>query len=393
MNTVGIDKISCYTPQYYLDLVTLAQMRSVEVEKYYKGLGQYQMSILPLNEDIVTMAANAAHRLLDGHDLSHIDTVLFATESSLDQSKAAGMFVHQLLGLPHTCRVMEIKQACYAGTAALQMAVALVQQQPDRQVLVIASDYAFYGFNSTGESSQGAAAVAMLIKVNPRLLAIDKESAYYAKDVFDFWRPPYSEVPIVDGKYSLMVYLDVAKITWKAYCDKSGRGFLDHAQFCYHNSVPRLVEKAHQVIADLSHVDLPSDALEHYVQPSLRYSRQIGNCYTAALFLGIASMFDHYQGDLSHQRIGCYSYGSGCVGEFFSAVVQPGYQDVLDTDYHQTLVNTRQALTPKQYEHFGRFHEHDAEALASREIEQNNAGTFSLLRIERHKRIYHRTGS
>ena len=99
MNTIGIDKIGFYTPHYYLDLAVLAEARNVLAEKYHKGLGQYQMAAVPPGEDIVTMAANAALRVLDGVDISTIDTVLFATETGIDHSKSAGIFLHHLLQL------------------------------------------------------------------------------------------------------------------------------------------------------------------------------------------------------------------------------------------------------------------------------------------------------
>ncbi len=109
---VGIDQISFYTSQYFLDLKTLAEARGVDPEKFYTGIGQEKMSIPPPDEDIVTMAAGAANRLKELGALEGIEALLFATESGIDQSKAAGMFVHGLLGLPERCRVVELKQAC-----------------------------------------------------------------------------------------------------------------------------------------------------------------------------------------------------------------------------------------------------------------------------------------
>ena len=58
MNT-GIDAISFYTSNYYLDLKTLGETRGVDPDKFYIGLGQEKMAIPPPDEDIVTMAANA----------------------------------------------------------------------------------------------------------------------------------------------------------------------------------------------------------------------------------------------------------------------------------------------------------------------------------------------
>ena len=46
--------------------------------------------------------------------------VILATESGIDQSKAAAVFVHGLLGIQPFARSFEMKEACYAATAALE---------------------------------------------------------------------------------------------------------------------------------------------------------------------------------------------------------------------------------------------------------------------------------
>src|SRR3989338_778885 len=131
MIKLGIDKAALYTPGYYLSLDQLARARGVDPDKFSVGLGQNQMAVAAPDEDVVTMAANAAHTILVEEDKSTIDTLIFATESGIDQSKSAGIFVHHLLNLSKRCRVVEFKQACYSGTAGLQMALALLQQNPN----------------------------------------------------------------------------------------------------------------------------------------------------------------------------------------------------------------------------------------------------------------------
>ncbi len=73
----------------------------MDADKFHVGLGQRTMSVPPPGEDIVTMAANAGKQALRDINVSDIEMLLFATESGIDQSKAAGLFVHKLLGLPH----------------------------------------------------------------------------------------------------------------------------------------------------------------------------------------------------------------------------------------------------------------------------------------------------
>ncbi len=38
MHEAGIDAIGFYSPQYFLDMKTLAQKRGVEVDKYYEAV-------------------------------------------------------------------------------------------------------------------------------------------------------------------------------------------------------------------------------------------------------------------------------------------------------------------------------------------------------------------
>ena len=254
MLEVGIDAIGFYSSRYFLDLKTLAEKRGIDSAKYYVGLGQHKMAVPPPGEDIVTMAANAAARVLPHTRIEDIDHLLFATESGLDFSKASGIYVHRLLGLPSRCRVVELKQACYSATAAIQLALPMLQQNPDKKILVIAADIARYGLETTGESSQGGGAVALLLSANPSILALAPESGFYTQDVLDFWRPYYREEALVDGKYSCDVYLQVLLEVWAQYSELSQKKYQDFARFCYHAPVPRLVEKAHKWLAKRNNV-------------------------------------------------------------------------------------------------------------------------------------------
>src|SRR5699024_4539297 len=195
------------TTRYVLDLHTLAEHPGIDPNQYRLGLGQDAFSMPAPDEDIVTMAAEAAQKLLARHDVGQVRQVLFATESSVDQSKAAGVYLHELLGLPANVRSIELKQACYSGTAALQMAVNAIARNPEEQILVITSDVARYALDTGGEPTQGAGAVAMLISADPHLVEIEPGSGFHTSDVNDFWRPNDSTTPFVDGQLSLDAYL------------------------------------------------------------------------------------------------------------------------------------------------------------------------------------------
>ena len=150
---IGIDRISLYSSHYYIDLKTLAEQRQVDPEKFYSGIGQEKMAVPAPDEDVVTLGANAAYPLMIDEELDDVDLLLFSTESGIDQSKAAGIYVHRLLNLSSHCRTVELKQACYSGTAALQLAVQYVSANPDKKALVIAADIARYDLGSPSEAT------------------------------------------------------------------------------------------------------------------------------------------------------------------------------------------------------------------------------------------------
>ena len=84
------------------------------------------------------------------------------------------------------------------------------------------SDIAKYDIGSSGEYTQGAGAVAMLIKENPRLLTFDRKVAStIIKNEYDFYRPIGKETPLVNGNYSNLLYLIQVKKAFDSYKEKT----------------------------------------------------------------------------------------------------------------------------------------------------------------------------
>lgn len=385
---IGIDGISFYAPAYYLDLQTLAEARGVDYAKYAAGLGQERMAMPPPDEDIVTMAASAALRLIERDGKDDIELVLFATESGIDQSKAAALFAHGLLDLPKRCRAVEVKEACYAGTCALQLAAAMVARNPSMRALVLAADVARYDLGSPGEPTQGAGAVAMTVTADPRVMTLDPHSGFHAENVMDFWRPNYRDEALVDGKYSTRVYLSTMVEAWKQYAERSGLGLDAFARICFHLPFTRMAEKALEklVKATGGQAAADEDARHRMVGDSLVYNRQTGNTYAASLYEGLCSLLDHTPEDLAGKRIGMFSYGSGCMAEFFSGTLAPGYRERLFTEAHREMMNNRAPLTYRQYEDI--FQYGVPEDGGDHEFAPYRTGPFRMAGIKGHKRIY-----
>jgi hydroxymethylglutaryl-CoA synthase len=192
----------------------------------------------------------------------------------------------------------------------------------------------------------------------------------------------------VDGKYSTRVYLAALEETWRQYRETSGRGFADLARYCYHLPFTRMAEKAHERLAKASGVPLAPAAAAEQIGDTLRYNRIIGNSYAASLYVGLASLLDHSAADLTGARIGMYGYGSGCVAEFFSGVLQPGHRARLLTEAHRQMMESRTALTYQQYEDI--FNLPFPTDGGDHSFSRYRTGAFRLAGVRKHRRLYER---
>lgn len=346
---IGIDRLSFFIPNLFLDMTELANRRGDDPAKYHIGIGQDQMTVNQVYEDIVTLGANAASKIVTEEDREKIDMVIVGTESGIDQSKASAVIIHHLLKIQPFARSFEVKEACYGGTAALHMAKEYVKNHPDRKVLVIASDIARYGLASGGEVTQGVGAVAMMITQNPRILSLEDHSVFLTEDIYDFWRPNYSQYPVVDGPLSNSTYIESFQKVWNRYKETTGRTLADYDALTFHIPYTKMGKKALQSVIEETDEATQKRLMARY-EEGITYSRRIGNLYTGSLYLGLISLLENSQALKSGARIGLFSYGSGAVSEFFTGYLEEGYQNFLSKEDDQAMLDNREALTVDQYE-------------------------------------------
>ncbi len=232
---VGISGMSVYVPRPRVALEDWCGWTGNPWDKVKHVVGNAFRVPAP-GEDAYTMAANAVLRLVEayGLDPSRIGFLGLGTESSKDNSAGAvivrGMLDRELRrrGQPpiaRSCEVPELKHACLGGVYALKAALRFVESDDDDRIaVVVCSDIAEYERGSSGEQTQGAGAVAMVVERDPALLEIDvrlagSASAYRGPD----FRKPFgrhflngnagrpgipNDYPVFSGKYSTFAYLD-----------------------------------------------------------------------------------------------------------------------------------------------------------------------------------------
>ena len=420
----GIDDIAIYIPRLYLDASDFAKARGLDPEKLERGLGIGQMAIVDTNQDPACLAANACLRVMQKNKLTpdKIGRLYVATESSFDESKAMNSYVIGMLEQVYGkdtfghCGGIECKFACVSGSYALYDNTNWIRagEAEDKYALVVVSDIAKYDLGSSGEVTQGAGAIAMLLNDNPRLLSFDpKVTSTSIKNEYDFYRPFGKETPIVHGQYSNLLYLIQVKNALIDYKRKvkqtgliklnDGETILDYVDYLnmhlpYSNmgkkalaylvrhewrDLPRwekIIEEIgmkepipkdprgtiesvledsefmandHQFTKLFTSTEMYTELYESKLASSLIASKMIGNLYTASLYLGFRSSleFEYQKGvDLEGKRVGFCSYGSGASAMIFSGVIQPEYDQVVKDMNLEAELGPRTKLSLDEYE-------------------------------------------
>jgi len=420
----GIDDISIYIPRLYLDAGDFAKARGLDPEKLERGLGIGQMAIVDTNQDPACLAANACLKVMQKNKLTpdKIGRLYVATESSFDESKAMNSYVIGMLEQVYGedtfghCGGIECKFACVSGSYALYDNTNWIRagEAEDKYALVVVSDIAKYDLGSSGEVTQGAGAIAMLLNDKPRLLSFDpKVTSTSIKNEYDFYRPFGKETPIVHGQYSNLLYLIQVKNALIDYTRKvketgliklkEGETILDHVDYLnmhlpYSNmgkkalaylvrhewrDLPRwkkIIEEIgmeepipkdprgtiesvledsefmandHQFTKLFTSTEMYAELYESKLASSLIASKMIGNLYTASLYLGFRSSleFEYQKGvNLEGKRVGFCSYGSGASAMIFSGVIQPEYTQVVKDMNLEAELGPRTKLSLDEYE-------------------------------------------
>lgn len=368
MIPVGIESMNVFGGTAFLDVEKLAEYRNLDTARFENLLMKQKTVSLPY-EDPVTFAVNAAKPLLDKlseEDKNGIELLITCTESGIDFGKSISTYVHKHLGLSRNCRLFELKQACYSGTAGFQMAVNFVLSQcsTGAKALVITTDISRFllvegsdAVNmewSFAEPSSGAGAVAILVSQKPHIFQLDAgASGYYGYEVMDTCRPvPDSEAG--DSDLSLMSYLDCCEQSFQEYSRRvDDVDYQNTFQYlAFHTPFGGMVKGAHRNMMRKIYkykMDVIENDFQQRVKPGMTYCRRVGNIMGGTVFLSLAGAID--TGEYNEpKRIGMFSYGSGCCSEFYSGVVSEDSKKRLKEFSIGEKLDHRYELSMEDYE-------------------------------------------
>ncbi len=369
MVEAGIEAMNIYAGTAFLDVRKLAEHRKLDQRRFDNLLMKEKSVALPY-EDPITFAVNAAKPIIDAlspQEKDRIEMVITCTESAFDFGKSMSTYCHDLLGLNRNCRLFEVKNACFSGVAGFQNAVnfILAQVSPGAKALVIATDISRFMIEKGGdvltmewsfaEPSSGAGAVAMLVGETPHVFRVDPgANGSYGYEVMDTCRPS-TDSEAGDSDLSLSSYLDCSDNAFLEYQKRvPGADFANtFGYLAYHTPFGGMIKGAHRNlmrkhVRGITLSDIEGDFTRR-MGPGLTYCQRVGNIMGATAMLSLASTIEH--GKFSKpQRVGVFSYGSGCCSEFFSGVAtEEGQRRVRSMKIREQL-DRRYELTMDEYE-------------------------------------------
>lgn len=401
----GIDAIAFDVAKIHLSIQTLAKARNIEPEKLEKGLGLINMTLPDHHQDTVVLGANALTKLIlqNNIDLGEISRIYVGTESGIDNSKPIASFLIALMeqkfgeNTLSECDAVDFTFACIGGVDALQNCLDFIRLNPDKKAIVVTTDIAKYDLDSTGEYTQGAGALAMLVTSSPRIIAFDNNWAVSTKGVFDFFKPyrPLSkeeitgnqnneswfenleseieihkDQPVFDGQYSNQCYTDRTRDAYFSLKNLKNteeslyhtwESIIMHLPYAFQGRrmLPEIYAldaqkkilsgdedlKGYQAkLKELSKTEAYKAFVNKKLQPAEIASSLIGNLYTGSIFMGLLSALanaSEKEIDLEGKKIGFLAYGSGSKSKVFEGVIQLDWKSAIaNTKLFETLGNS-----------------------------------------------------
>lgn len=414
---IGIDSLAFDLPKIHLPIKTLATARNIDPEKLEKGLGLLNMTIPDTHQDSVVFGANAISKLLTTEKISpkEIARIYVGSESAVDSAKPIGSYIIALMEQQFgensfsECDVVDFTFACIAGVDALQNCIDFIRVNPDKKAIVITTDIAKYDLESTGEYTQGAGAVALLLSKNPKLIAFDNLWSTSTKGVFDFFKPRRSisketitgntnndpwfgilekeievhqDQPVFDGQYSNQCYMDRTREAYfsfkklkktKETLYKEWKSIIMHLPYSFQgrrmlseifalDSDSEIIKISPDIpdyqskIKETSKTPFYKDFVKEKLMPAEIASSNIGNLYTGSIFMALLStLCYHYknQNEISGSKFGFLAYGSGSKSKVFEGEIQADWKKSIA---NQNLFETIEQSTPIDIDAYTQLH-------------------------------------
>jgi hydroxymethylglutaryl-CoA synthase len=296
--------------------------------------------------------------MLSPQDIEDIGMLIVGTEGSVDFGKPISTNIHHALGLHPNIRNYETKFACYSGVAALDCAINWIAAglNHGKKALIIATDFSRMHLGKDHEFIMGGCAAAILVSNRPQVVEFEVEKkGTWTTHAYDTYRPTATHES-GNNEVSLYTYIDVLEGAYQNYLANLDETIDFDTYFkknIYHMPFPGMAFQAHRTLCNIARPRKKAEVRESFnekVLPSLTFADRVGSTYGASNFIGLCGLI-HSADDLkTGDRIGFFSYGSGAIGEFYSARICAQAKEVVENLRINEALDKRRKVAPREYE-------------------------------------------
>jgi len=307
---VGIVSYGVYIPRWRIKVEEIARIWGHDADRYRKGLLVDEKSVPSLDEDVATMAVEAARNALRRApqiNPKKIGAIYVGSESHPYAVKPTATIVAEAIDATPSLTAADTEFACKAATAGIQACMGLVKAGYIRYGMSIGSDTA-QGRPADALEYTASAGAAAYIVGEEDVIATIEGTCSFTQDVPDFWRRDGAGFPQHAGRFTG----EPAYFAHVVNCSRElmrqlGTTPKDYDYAVFHEpngSFP--LTAAHMLGFEKDKV-LPSLVV-----------RKIGNTYSGSSLIGLATILDRAE---VGNRILMTSYGSGAGSDSFSILV------------------------------------------------------------------------
>ena len=309
MYDIGIVSYGSYIPRLRIKAQEIANVWGKDGEMISKGLGINEKSVPSIDQDTATISVEAARFALKRCSINpqEIGAIYIGSESHPYSVKPTGTILGEAIGATPDLMVADFEFACKAGTAAIQTCTALVKSGMIEYGLAIGADTSQAAPGDALEFSASAGGAAYIIGKKNIVAKINHTSSY-TTDTPDFWRRAERKYPNHGGRFT------------------GAPAYFKHISNCAHKIMNLADTKPEDY--DYAVFHQPNGKFPIKIAKSLGFKYDqikqglivpfIGNTYSGAALLGLASVLDVAKPD---DRIFLTSYGSGAGSDGFDITV------------------------------------------------------------------------
>ncbi|MEM3411660.1 MAG: hydroxymethylglutaryl-CoA synthase [archaeon] len=343
----GIIGYGIYIPRYRITATEIARVWGEDGEKIKQSLGIFEKSVPNLDEDASTFAVEAARNALKFAQLSEsrdIEAIFVGSESHPYAVKPTASIVAQAINASSFSFSADLEFACKAGTAGIQCVVGLCESGLIKYGMAIGTDTSQGRPGDALEYTAGAGAAAYIIGKEDGIAKIEATCSY-TTDTPDFWRRPGAEFPSHGGRFTgEPAYFKHITSAAKRLFEKTGFSPKDFDFAVFHQPNGKFP----LIVAKILGIDCKK------VEQGL-VTPWIGNTYSAASLIGLASVLDVAQ---PGQRVLLVSFGSGAGSDAFSLLITDEIIEKREEARKNNVKTLKEMISEKQYLDYGLYVKH-----------------------------------